>query len=65
MVLRACELLEIPSDEALVVGDSHYDREAARAAGSPFAGLGIDGDIRLDRLVDVLHVAAAAPGRAR
>ena len=60
MVLRACELLEIPPGETLVVGDSRYDREAARAAGTVFAGLGIDGDVRLDRLVDVLRVAAAA-----
>ena len=65
MVLRACELLELPAGEALVVGDSRYDREAARAAGTPFAGLGIDGDVRLDRLVDVLRVTAAAPGRGR
>jgi len=65
MVLRACELLELPVGEALVVGDSRYDREAARAAGTLFAGLGIEGDVRLDRLVDVLRVTAAAPGRGR
>jgi phosphoglycolate phosphatase/AHBA synthesis associated protein len=60
MVLRACELLETPAGEALVVGDSRYDREAARAAGTLFAGLGIDGDVRIDRLVDVLRITAAA-----
>ena len=54
MVLRACELLEIAAGQALVVGDSRYDREAARAAGTVFAGLGIEGDVRLDRLIDVL-----------
>lgn len=63
MVLRACELLEIPAGEALVVGDSRYDREAARAAGTVFAGLGIEGDVRLDRLVDVLRITAAVQGR--
>jgi phosphoglycolate phosphatase/AHBA synthesis associated protein len=61
MVLRACELLEIAAGEALVVGDSRYDREAARAAGTAFAGLGIEGDVRLDRLSDVLRITAAAP----
>jgi phosphoglycolate phosphatase/AHBA synthesis associated protein len=61
MVLRACELLEIPPGESLVVGDSRYDREAARAAGTLFAGLGIEGDVRLDRLADVLRITAAAP----
>ena len=63
MVLRACELLEIPAGETLVVGDSRYDREAARAAGTVFAGLGIEGDVRLDRLVDVLRITAATQGR--
>jgi len=62
MVLRACELLEIPAGEALVVGDSRYDREAARAAGACFAGLGIDGDVRIDRLVDVLSLTGADAG---
>jgi phosphoglycolate phosphatase/AHBA synthesis associated protein len=60
MVLRACELLGIPAGETLVVGDSRYDREAAGAAGTLFAGLGIEGDLRLDRLVDVLGVATGA-----
>jgi len=62
MVLRACELLEIPVGEALVVGDSRYDREAARAAGTLFAGLGIEGDVQLERLVDILRITAPAPG---
>lgn len=61
MVLRACELLGIAAGDALVVGDSRFDLEAARAAGSCFAGLGIEGDICLDRLVDVLRVTAAEP----
>ena len=63
MVRRACELLEIPTGKALVVGDSRYDREAAQAAGALFAGLGIDGDIRIDRLEDVLRVTAGDRGR--
>ncbi len=62
MLLCACELLEIPAGETLVVGDSRYDREAARAAGTFSAGLGIEGDVRLDRLVDVLRITAAPPG---
>lgn len=62
MVLRACELLEVRPAESLVVGDSRFDREAARASGTFFAGMGIEGDVRLDRLTDVLDVAAAVPG---
>ena len=38
MVLRACGLLGVAPDEALVVGDSAYDRQAAAAAGVRFAG---------------------------
>ena len=60
MVWRACELLGTPAGEALVVGDSRYDREAARAAGTRFAGLGIDGEVRIERLIDVLRITAAA-----
>ncbi len=62
MVLRACELLGVAAGEALVVGDSRYDREAARAAGTVFAGLGIEGDVCLDRLADVLRVTAGEAG---
>ena len=32
MVLEACRRLEVTPDQALVVGDSRYDEEAARAA---------------------------------
>jgi phosphoglycolate phosphatase/AHBA synthesis associated protein len=62
MVLRAAERLGVPPAEALVVGDTAFDREAARAAGARFAGLGIPGDVTLARLADVLTLAAE-PGR--
>jgi len=54
MVLRACELLGVRPEEAVVVGDSRYDREAAEGAGALFAGLRIPGDRTLSRLEDVL-----------
>ena len=60
MILRGAELVGVAPAEALVVGDTEFDRAAARAAGAPFAGLGIEGDYSLRRLVDVL---ALAPGR--
>ncbi|MBW2245236.1 MAG: HAD family hydrolase [Deltaproteobacteria bacterium] len=50
MVLHAAERLGVDVARALVVGDSSFDRDAARAAGSRFAGLGIEGDITLKRL---------------
>lgn len=46
----ALERLGRAPEEAWMVGDSRYDREAARAAGVFFIGLGLDGDLRIDRL---------------
>ena len=54
MIFRALELLGIPSEEAWMVGDSSYDRDAARAAGVRFVGLGIEGDVRIETLKDLL-----------
>lgn len=50
LVLLACDELGVSPAEAVLVGDSRYDREAAGAAGVRFVGLGIDGDERLERL---------------
>ena len=56
MMLRACELLEVDPAEAVVVGDSRFDRDAAQAAGCRFVGLGIDGDVRIEQLSELLGV---------
>lgn len=56
MMLRACELLGVSTSEALVVGDTAFDRDAAIAAGIGFAGLRFDCEQRLERLVDVLDL---------
>ena len=56
MVQRACELLNVLPTEALVVGDSRYDYQAAEAAGTRFAGLGVRGGQELTQLTDVLDV---------
>jgi phosphoglycolate phosphatase/AHBA synthesis associated protein len=57
MVFEACRRLDVSVDEALVVGDSRYDREAARAAKVHFVGLRIDGDVRIERLGELLKLA--------
>ena len=57
LVLAACDSLAVPAAEALLVGDSRYDREAARAAGARFAGLGIAGEWTLSSLDQVLALA--------
>ena len=54
MVLLACERLGVAPAAALVVGDSKHDLAAARAAGCPFAGVGIEGDLRIERMHELL-----------
>lgn len=56
MVLLACERLAVAPARAVLVGDSRFDREAARAAGVRFVGYGIDGDARIARLSEVLFL---------
>jgi phosphoglycolate phosphatase/AHBA synthesis associated protein len=59
LVLEACARLRVSPARAPLVGDSAYDRDAARAAGSPFVGLGIDGDHRIDTLSELLAFLSA------
>ena len=54
MVLLALQRLGIIPSAALMVGDTAFDREAARAAGVRFAGYGIKGDLSLAGLGDLL-----------
>ncbi|MCH7607253.1 MAG: HAD family phosphatase [Chloroflexi bacterium] len=57
MIFRACELLGVEPWDALVVGDSPYDKQAAAAAGAPFAGIGgIEGNFTLSGLHQVLDI---------
>lgn len=44
IVLAAARRLAVAPGESVVVGDTVFDREAARAAGAGFVGLGIEGD---------------------
>ncbi|MBL8910616.1 MAG: HAD-IA family hydrolase [Archangium sp.] len=41
------------ASDAWMVGDSKYDRQAARSAGVHFIGLGLDGDRRISRLSEL------------
>ncbi len=57
MVVLACERLGVAPASAVMVGDSRFDAEAAEAAGVRFIGLGIDGDPRIERLPELLHLS--------
>ena len=54
LVLLACRELGVAPSEAVLVGDSRYDREAAAAAGVRFVGLCLDGDARIERLGELV-----------
>lgn len=56
MLLKAAELLDVGTNQAWMVGDSHYDRDAARAAGVYFVGVGIDGEHRLEHVGEILSL---------
>jgi len=56
MVRRGAELLGLDCERVAVIGDSRYDREAARAAGAAFIGFRIDGDRRVETLEEVLEL---------
>jgi len=53
MVTHAAHRLRVAVERSWVVGDSAYDRDAARAAGAVFVGIGIEGDATLAGVVDL------------
>ena len=56
MVFEACSRLGVEPARAWVVGDSRFDEQAARAAGTRFAGVGgLEGDATLGGLLDLLR----------
>lgn len=56
LILLALSRLGLAASEALYVGDTPTDAEAARRAGVRLAGLGIAGDIKIASLLDLLAV---------
>ena len=56
LLLAACETFQLQPAEALMVGDSRFDQEAASAAAIRFAGFGREGDVSLERLCQVLDL---------
>lgn len=60
MVLLGLERLGVAAGDAVMVGDSQYDRDSARAAGVHFLGYnGIEGDETLESLEELLERVSA------
>jgi HAD superfamily hydrolase (TIGR01509 family) len=55
-LLLASRLLNVPPEQAWMVGDTSFDREAARAAGIWFVGVGIEGDVRVEEVAGILDL---------
>lgn len=64
VVLYALGRLGVAPGQAVMVGDSRFDRGAAQAAGVHFVGLGLDGDDRIELLRELLPLTVG-PGSAR
>ncbi|KAA0253105.1 MAG: HAD family hydrolase [Acidobacteria bacterium] len=58
----AASRLRVPLSDCLFVGDSKYDRMAARSAGVRFAGYRMGHRVRIDSLAEVLPRLAPASG---
>jgi phosphoglycolate phosphatase len=70
-LLKTCEALGVKPEQALMVGDSSNDAQAARAAGCPVVLVrygynhgepvdGVDADAHVDSLVDIPHAFSKA-----
>ena len=60
LLVLALERVRCPASRAVLVGDTTLDLEASRAARLPFVGYRLDGgDVRIDRLRDLLPILGA------
>jgi phosphoglycolate phosphatase/AHBA synthesis associated protein len=64
LVQLALKELGAEAATSWMVGDSKYDRGAAKAAGVFFCGLDMPGDARLDSLVELVELLEVAEARA-
>jgi phosphoglycolate phosphatase len=58
-ILTALTMLRITAAEAVFVGDTNFDREAAHRAGIRFAGYRIDGDVRIESLSEIVGLVSS------
>jgi phosphoglycolate phosphatase/AHBA synthesis associated protein len=60
-ILAALTLLQLTAAQAVFVGDTDFDREAARRARIGFAGYRIDGDVRIESLGEIVRLVSSPP----
>jgi HAD superfamily hydrolase (TIGR01509 family) len=60
-ILAALTLLGLTAAEAVFVGDTKFDREAARRARICFAGYRTDGDVRIESLREIVRLVSSPP----
>jgi len=53
LLYRAMEQLGAAAEDTVVIGDSQHDIQAGRAAGCLTVGIGIEGDLKAERLKDL------------
>ena len=53
-ILKALTLLEVAAADGIYIGDTNFDREAARRAMIRFVGYRIDGDVRIEALRELV-----------
>lgn len=64
LLFRACEVLDVPPWEVLLVDSSDTGRQAAASAGCLFAGLGTSGAFTIGGLEEVVGIVdGAGPSR--
>ena len=64
LLFRACEVLDVPPWEVLLVDRSDAGRQAAASAGCPFAGMNAPGAFTIGGLEEVLGIVdGAGPSR--
>lgn len=55
-ILRACNKLDVNPENSLFMGDTRSDYKAGKSAGCTVVGVGVEGDIVIDRLEELPDV---------
>ena len=60
LLILASRLLNVGPEDAWMVGDTAFDRDAARDARIWFVGVGVPGDARVEAVGEVLDLIAGS-----